>query len=77
MRGTKEAEGWRDNSGGSSGASCDPGEVLSLLHVLNWEVGTTIPVLPCSQGPGGVMRTMVKMKLKVTKALSVPTCAGH
>lgn len=33
--------GGGDNSGGSSGARCDPGEVLSLLHVPNWEMVKT------------------------------------
>lgn len=47
----RPSRGWRDNSGDSSRARCDPGEVLSLLHVSNGEVVTTIPALPSSQGP--------------------------
>lgn len=68
-----------DYSGGSSGDRCDPGEVLSLLHVPSWEVVITISALPRSQGPCGVRKTMMtmKMKLKATKTASMPTCVGH
>lgn len=50
-----------------------------LLHVPNREVAITILALSSPQGSCGVMMTMMtmKMKFKITKTLSTPTCAEH